>query len=37
MYNVGVDAHNGYPVSIEQIINDIRQKKNELDSIQNLS
>ena len=30
MYNVGLDAHNNYPVSIEQIIIDIRQKKDEL-------
>ena len=37
MYNVGVDAHNGYPVSIEQVIEDIKQKKNELDNTKNLS
>lgn len=30
-YNVGVDAHNCTPVSIEQIIEEIRQKKIELD------
>lgn len=30
MYNVGVDAHNCTPVSIEQISEDIHQKINEL-------
>ena len=29
IYNVGLDAHNNYPVSIEQIINDIKEyRKN---------
>lgn len=27
MYCVGLDAHNNYPVSIEQIIEDIKNKK----------
>lgn len=31
MYNVGIDAHNCTPVSIEEIISDIKQKKVELD------
>lgn len=30
MYNVGMDAHNCYPVSIDQIIEDIKNKKDEL-------
>ena len=29
MYHVGVDSHNCYPVSIEQIIEDIKIKRNE--------
>lgn len=32
IYNVGVDAHNCYPVSIEQIISDITQKEEEFKS-----
>lgn len=32
IYNVSVDAHNCYPVSIEQIISDIQQKEEELKS-----
>lgn len=30
MYNVGVDAHNGFPVSIKTIREDIKQKKEQL-------
>ena len=30
MYNVGVDAHNCTPVSIDEIIEDIKRKKDEL-------
>ena len=30
MYNVGVDAHDCYPVSIEQIIKDIKKREGEL-------
>ena len=29
MYHVGLDAHNMYPVSIEQIIKDIEKKVRE--------
>ena len=29
MYCVCIDAHNNYPVSIEQIIEDIKNKKQE--------
>ena len=28
IYNVGVDAHNGYPVNLEEIIEDIRRVRN---------
>lgn len=30
IYNVALDAHNNYPVSIEQIVNDINNYKNTL-------
>lgn len=30
MYCVCLDAHNNYPVSIEQVIEDIKNKKQEL-------
>lgn len=30
MYNVGLDAHNNFPVSIEQVIEDIKNKKDEI-------
>ena len=33
VYNVAVDAHNCYPVSIEQIIKDIEEKEKELKEI----
>lgn len=29
MYNVAVDAHNGYPVSIDEIIKDMKEKMKE--------
>lgn len=29
MYHVGVDSHNGYPVSIEQVSEDIHNKVQE--------
>ena len=32
MYNVGMDAHNCTPISIEEIIEDIRNKKQELNN-----
>lgn len=32
MYNVALDAHNNYPVSLEKIIEDIKAKKEELDN-----
>lgn len=32
MYNVGMDAHNCTPISIEEIMNDIRNKKQELNN-----
>lgn len=35
MYNVGLDAHNCYPVSIEQIIEDVKNKKDEINRIKN--
>ena len=28
MYHVGVESHNGYPISIEDIIKEIKEKKN---------
>ena len=31
MYNVSLDAHNNYPVEIHEIIEDIREKKMQLD------
>jgi hypothetical protein len=31
MYNVGLDAHNNYPVEINEIIADIKIKKETLD------
>ena len=34
MYNVGVDAHNCTPISIDEIIADIRKKKEELNNEQ---
>lgn len=34
-YNVCVDAHNGFPVSIEQIKQDIRNKRNEINGFNN--
>lgn len=34
MYNVGMDAHNCTPISIEEIIADIRKKKEELNNEQ---
>lgn len=34
MYNVGLDAHNNYPVEINEIIADIKAKKLECDSLQ---
>ena len=34
MYNVGMDAHNCTPVSIDEIIADIREKKEELNNKQ---
>lgn len=33
IYNVALDAHNCYPVSIEEIENDIHQKINELNTL----
>lgn len=30
MYSVGLDAHNNFPVSIEQVIEDIKNKKDEI-------
>lgn len=35
MYNVGLDAHNCYPVSIEQIIEDIKNEKDKINRIKN--
>ena len=35
MYNVSLDAHNNYPVSIDEIIKDIKNKKMELDRSNN--
>ncbi len=32
MYNVGMDAHDCTPVSIEEVINDIRNKKQQLNN-----
>lgn len=32
MYNIGVDAHNCTPISIEEIINNIRNKKQQLNN-----
>lgn len=32
MYNVTLDAHNNFPVEINEIINDIREKKIQLDN-----
>ena len=32
MYNVGMDAHNCIPVSIEEIMNDMRNKKQQLNN-----
>lgn len=32
MYNVGLEAHNMTPISIEQILEDIKQKKEELNN-----
>ena len=32
MYNVGMDAHNCTPISIEEIMNDIRNKKQQLNN-----
>jgi calcineurin-like phosphoesterase family protein len=37
MYCVGLDAHNNYPVKLEQIIDDIRDKKLSLDMHKNLN
>ena len=37
MYCVGLDAHNNYPVKIEQIIDDIKNKKLSLDIHKNLN
>ena len=31
MYNVGLDSHNNFPVEINKIINDIKDKKIQLD------
>ncbi len=31
-YNVNIDAHNGYPVSIDQIITDIKENKNNVEA-----
>jgi len=31
MYNVGLDAHNNYPVEINEIIADIKERKMQLD------
>lgn len=31
MYNVGLDAHNNYPVSLEQVIEDIKEMKMKID------
>ncbi len=31
MYNVGLDSHNNYPVELNEIINDIKEKKDILD------
>lgn len=31
MYNVGLDSHNNFPIEINEIINDIREKKIQLD------
>jgi len=30
IYNVGVDAHNGFPVSIDEIIEDIRERRRQI-------
>ena len=34
MYNVGMDAHNCTPITIDEIIADIRKKKEELNNEQ---
>ncbi len=31
MYNVGLDSHNNFPIEINEIVNDIREKKIQLD------
>ena len=31
MYNIGLDSHNNYPVELNEIINDIKEKKDILD------
>lgn len=31
MYNVALDAHNNFPVLIDDIIEEVRQKKMEMD------
>lgn len=35
MYHVGVDSHDCFPVSIDQIIEDVKQKKEELTNNKN--
>ena len=32
VYHVGVDSHNLYPVSLEQIIKDIQEKREEVNN-----
>jgi hypothetical protein len=34
MYNVGMDAHNCTPITIDEIVADIRKKKEELNNEQ---
>ena len=36
MYCVCLDAHNNYPVELEQILNDIKEQKEFLDKENNL-
>ena len=35
IYNVGVDAHGGYPISIEQIIKDIEKYRQNISKEKN--
>jgi len=33
MYHVGVDSHDGYPVSLDQVLEDIRAEMNKCEEM----